>query len=167
MPSNATAEYVIVPNTTAETMRLWVASNPISIVANDSIASAVRRGETFGIAFWSAGSVEGYESNAPAVVYITESKAGITLSAADPTNGVGTLRITVPGRFSGRTRRPVTAPPRSTSRETAGRRSPRLSGGSGRQNVARVAVIERERGTMGGGGTLRHPTTQVPRSRSG
>ena len=101
MPANATAEYVIVPNTTADAMRQWVATNGISIIANDTTTSAVRRDNALGIAFWSAGSVEGYESTSPAVLYVTESKDAITVSAADPTNGSGTFRITVPGRFSG------------------------------------------------------------------
>ncbi len=101
MPSNATAEYVIVPNTSPEAMRSWVATNPIAIVANNANAAAVRRGNALAIVFWSAGSVQGYESDVPAIVYITESREAINLSVADPTNGTGTIRLIVPGRFSG------------------------------------------------------------------
>ncbi len=101
MPVNATAEYVIVPNTTPEAMRIWVASNGISIVANNATASAVRRGDTLGIAFWGPGSVEGYESNAAAIIYVSEAKDAIAMNVADPANGVGTIRVTIPGRFSG------------------------------------------------------------------
>ena len=112
MPANATAEYVIVPDVTPEEMRQWVTSNPISIVANTPAAAAVRRDAALGIVFWSAGSVEGYEVSAPAVVYAVETPDGLTVSVADPTSGTGTMRITVPGRYVGHN---ATAGTRSTT----------------------------------------------------
>ncbi|HUP44172.1 MAG TPA: polysaccharide lyase family 8 super-sandwich domain-containing protein, partial [Thermoanaerobaculia bacterium] len=101
MPSNAVAEYVIVPDITPDAMRSWVASNPITIVANTPAVAAVRRDTSVGIVFWSAGSIEGYQSDAPAIVYSEETADSLQLSVADPTNGTGTIRITVPGRYSG------------------------------------------------------------------
>lgn len=100
-PSGAKAEYVIVPNTTAAQMPGWIATNGISIVANNAAVSAVRRGNMFGAVFWSDGAIDGYQSSGPAVIYVVEDERGLTLSAADPTNGIGTLRITVPGRWTG------------------------------------------------------------------
>lgn len=101
MPSNATAEYVIVPNVTASAMHAWVTSNPISIVANTPAVSAVRRDNALGIVFWTAGSIEGYEATVPALVYVTETDGELELSVADPTNGSGTMRIVVPGSYRG------------------------------------------------------------------
>jgi len=103
-PTNATAEYAIVPSTTAEAMRAWAAAPPLSILANNSVASAVRDRRTgaTGIAFWSAGSVDGIESTAQAVVYLTDDGKTVDLWAADPNaNATGTFRITLPGRFTG------------------------------------------------------------------
>ena len=99
MPRGASAEYVIVPGVTAPEMRQWVASRPISILANTPAVSAVRddRSGALGIVFWSAGSFDGIEADGPAVVYIND----LTLSIADPTSGTATLRVTIPGRYKG------------------------------------------------------------------
>ncbi len=98
-PMNATAEYAIVPDVSAAAMRDWVASNPISILANNANVSAVRnnRDNAVGMAFWSAGSIDGYQSDAPAVVYVTPSGNNVQVSAADPTNGAtGSIHLTIP-----------------------------------------------------------------------
>ena len=100
-PMNASAEYVIVPNVTPDAMRSWVFANRISIVANTPTVAAVRRDDALGIVFWSAGSVDGYEADGPAIVYLSESGDSLQLSVADPTNGSGTIRITLPGRYLG------------------------------------------------------------------
>ena len=103
-PMNATAEYVLVPNVSPSAMRTWAASRPLSILANTAQVSAVRdlRDQSLGIVFWSATSVDGIQSDAAAVVYLTTSANGrtMTLSAADP-NGAATgiVRLTIPGRW--------------------------------------------------------------------
>jgi chondroitin AC lyase len=102
LPFNANAAYAIVPNTTAEAMRTWAASNPIRIVANDTNAAALRRGNTFGAVFWSAGSVDGYESDLPSIVYVVTEGTTLHVYASDPTNGSGTFRITIPGAYVSR-----------------------------------------------------------------
>lgn len=93
-----TAEYVIVPNVTSTQMAAWAASRPIAILANNEAVSAVRdlRNGNLGIAFWRASSIEGIQSNAAAVVYMTADH----LSAADPTcAATGTFTITLPGTW--------------------------------------------------------------------
>ena len=100
-PNGATAEYVIVPNITAAEMPVWIATSGISVVANNAAVSAVRRGKSFGAAFFAAGSIDGYQSSGPAVLYATEEGKSLSLSIADPTSGIGTLRITIPGRWKG------------------------------------------------------------------
>jgi hyaluronate lyase len=98
-PTNAIAEYAIVPNVTSEQMRAWAAAPPVSILVNNNVASAARdrRSGATAIAFWVAGSVDGIQSDAPAVLYLTDT----TLSAADPNGGTsGSFRVTLPGQFT-------------------------------------------------------------------
>ncbi|MFL6248151.1 MAG: polysaccharide lyase family 8 super-sandwich domain-containing protein, partial [Thermoanaerobaculia bacterium] len=102
-PMNATAEYVIVPNMTATSMAAWAASRPLSIVMNNEIVSAVRdnRTDALGITFWRAGSVEGFQSSAPAVVYAAPvDRMTMRVDVADPNaNASGTFQLTVPGAW--------------------------------------------------------------------
>jgi hypothetical protein len=98
-PTNATAEYVIVPNVTETQMAAWAASRPLAIVANNDTVSAVRdtRTSALGITFWRPGSILGIQSNAPAVVYID----GTHLYAADPNaNATGSFQLTIPGNWT-------------------------------------------------------------------
>jgi chondroitin AC lyase len=97
-PVNADAAYAIVPNTTSAAMSNWVAP---SIVANNATASAVRNGATLGIVFWTAGSVAGYQSTLPCIVYVVSNGQTIDIYASDPANGNGTYQLTVPSLVSG------------------------------------------------------------------
>jgi chondroitin AC lyase len=97
-PVNADAAYAIVPNTTSSAMTHWIAP---SIVANNATASAVRNGSTLGIVFWTAGSVAGYQSTLPCIVYVATNGATIDIYASDPTNGNGSYQLTVPSSISG------------------------------------------------------------------
>ena len=103
-PVNATAEYVIVPDVTSSTaMAAWAASRPISILVNNDIASAARdnRNGNLGITFWRAGSVDGIQSSAPAVVYMTSTRDTMRVSAADPNAGAtGSFTLTIPGAWT-------------------------------------------------------------------
>ena len=103
-PVGERAEYVIVPNTTPDAMRAWVASSPLTILANDTIASAVRnnRDGARGIVFWSAGSVDGITSDSPAILYVTQSGQSLNVRFADPNHTLGATRITIPGRYTTR-----------------------------------------------------------------
>jgi chondroitin AC lyase len=101
-PVNDTAEYVIVPNVNATSMAAWAAARPLSILANNDTVSAVRdtRSGATGVTFWRAGSVDGIQSNAPAVVYITGDTRTRRVSAADPNaNATGSFQITIPGAW--------------------------------------------------------------------
>jgi hypothetical protein len=101
-PSSASAEYVIVPNVTASKMAAWAASRPLTILANNATASAVRdiRNGSTGITFWRSGSVDGISASGPATVFLMKnpSISSMTISAADPTStATGTFTITLPG----------------------------------------------------------------------
>ena len=102
-PVNATAEYAIVPDVTSSQMRAWAAARPLAIVSNNDTASAVRdtRTNALGIAFWRAGSVEGIQSSAAAVVYVTGDFNTMHVYAADPNaNASGSFQLTIPGAFT-------------------------------------------------------------------
>ncbi|HEY0139558.1 MAG TPA: polysaccharide lyase family 8 super-sandwich domain-containing protein [Thermoanaerobaculia bacterium] len=101
-PTNASAEYVIVPNISASAMKSWAAARPLSIVANTNVASAVRDNRTgaFGIAFWTSGSIEGIQSDAAALLFLEGDTRNAVLSAADPTSGAsGSFKVTLPGTW--------------------------------------------------------------------
>jgi len=103
MPVNASAEYAIVPNVTADQMRNWAASRPIAILANNDRVSAARdtRTGTLGITFWAAGaSLEAFQSSAPATLLVTYEPRTMKLSVADPTClAGGSFSVTVPGSW--------------------------------------------------------------------
>lgn len=97
-PVNADAAYVIVPNITASAMSSFVAPE---IMVNNANASAVRSGATLGIVFWTAGSVAGYQSTLPCIVYAVSNGSTIDVYTSDPTNGNGTYQLTVPSPVAG------------------------------------------------------------------
>ena len=102
-PVNATAEYVIVPNVTATAMAAWAAGRPLSVLVNSDVVSAVRdnRNGNLGITFWRPASIDGIQSSAPAVVYITSDRYTMRISAADPNAGTtGSFTLTIPGAWS-------------------------------------------------------------------
>jgi len=97
-PINAAAAYAIVPGATAQSMASWI---PPSILANTPSASAVAYGDAVGVVVRVAGaSAAGFSADAPSVIYATTSGTTMTLSVADPTNGIGTVHVTVPGRYA-------------------------------------------------------------------
>jgi chondroitin AC lyase len=102
-PVNATAEYVIVPNVTSTAMAAWAAAKPLSILVNNDLVSAVRdnRNGNLGITFWRPASIDGIQSSAAAVVYITSDRYTMHVWAADPNAGpTGTFTITIPGAWT-------------------------------------------------------------------
>lgn len=114
-PVNASAEYVIVPNVTQTQMAAWAASPPIAILANNDVVSAARdlRTHALGITFWRAGSIDGIQSSAPAVVVIRQDPLTMHIHAADPNAGTtGTFQLTIPGSWT------ANVPHTRTSRST-------------------------------------------------
>jgi chondroitin AC lyase len=101
-PMNATAEYVIVPNISSTAMATWAASRPLSILMNNDNLSAVRdnRNGNLGIAFWRAAAVEGIQSSAASVAYLTGDSETTHVWATDPNaNATGTFTLTIPGNW--------------------------------------------------------------------
>lgn len=138
-PVNARAEYVIVPVMDSASMRRWVASQPLTILANNEQISAARdlRTGALGVIFWTASSIEGISTDAPAVLYQTRSGNRVELSLADPAQGSGTYQLTLPGKLT-----LVSADPAVTA--TTGRTSttltvPRNSGRTVRVTLEQTA----------------------------
>lgn len=102
MVFNGTAAYAVVPDVDAASMNRWVATNPLNILANNENVSAVRnnRDGAVGVIFWNPGAIDGISTDTPAVVYRTDDKTHVHLSIADPSQGSGTMRITLNGRFT-------------------------------------------------------------------
>jgi len=102
MPVNGKAAYAVVPNVDAAAMSRWAATNPLSILANDENAAAVRnnRDGATGVIFWNPGSIDGITTDTPAVVYRTDDGKTAELSLADPSQGSGSMKITLKGRFT-------------------------------------------------------------------
>ncbi|HEX2060312.1 MAG TPA: polysaccharide lyase family 8 super-sandwich domain-containing protein [Thermoanaerobaculia bacterium] len=114
-PVHASAEYVIVPNVTQNQMAAWAASRPIAIVANNDTVSAARdlRTGALGITFWRAGSIDGIQSSAPAVVLVKQNLLTMQIHAADPNAAAtGTFQLTIPGSWT------ANVPHTRTSRST-------------------------------------------------
>ncbi|HEY2325688.1 MAG TPA: polysaccharide lyase family 8 super-sandwich domain-containing protein [Thermoanaerobaculia bacterium] len=121
LPMDASTEYVIAPNATADTLRAWSANPPVSILANDYDVAAVRdlRTNALGIVFFTTyGNVNGYTADAPAIVYAVPNGSLLTLHVADPTgNSSGVLHVTVPGSWSTADAKVVSATSRATTLE--------------------------------------------------
>ena len=100
-PANEADAYIIVPRTTAAAMRDWAAAAPISILANDSRVSAARDNRTkgVGIVFWAAGSFNGITTDLASTVYYIDNGLTVELYVSDPTNGSGTMHVSLPGKF--------------------------------------------------------------------
>lgn len=102
-PVNATAQYIILPSASLSTTAVWSRFNPISILQNDANVAAVRdtRTNALGIVFWKPfGVIEGIASDTAAIIFRMGDAAKMQLWISDPTNGVGTMHITVPGLYT-------------------------------------------------------------------
>jgi hypothetical protein len=95
--SGASAAYAIVPATTASAMSAWASKKPIALLANDETVAAAKdtRSNELGVVFWSPGTVGELTSNTPCVAFLHEEGATLTLAAADPSQGTGTIALTL------------------------------------------------------------------------
>jgi len=102
MPVNGKAAYAVVPNMDGPGMSRWAASAPLSILANNENVSAVRnnRDGATGVIFWIPGSIDGISTDTPMVIYRTDDKKNMQLSIADPNQGIGSMKVTLQGRFT-------------------------------------------------------------------
>jgi hypothetical protein len=95
--SGSSAAYAIVPATTPSAMSAWASKKPISLLANDETLAAAKdtRSNELGVVFWSPGTVGEMTSHTPAVAFLHDEGATLTLAAADPSQGTGTIGLTL------------------------------------------------------------------------
>jgi hypothetical protein len=146
-PVDASTAYVVAPNATADMLRSWSESPPVSVLANSSDVAAVRdlRTDALGIVFFDTyGSVNGYSADAPAIVYAVPNGSALLLHVADPlANSSGVLHVTVPGLWTTSDAKVVTATARATTIEI-----PRNSGQTA--HVALTPLLSRRRAVRAG-----------------
>jgi Polysaccharide lyase family 8, super-sandwich domain/Polysaccharide lyase family 8, N terminal alpha-helical domain/Polysaccharide lyase family 8, C-terminal beta-sandwich domain len=95
--SGASAAYAIVPATTATAMSAWAGKKPIALLQNDAILAAAKdtRSNELGVVFWQPGTVGELSSDTPAVAFLHDEGATLTLAAADPSQGTGSFNVTL------------------------------------------------------------------------
>lgn len=115
--TNGQAVYAVVPNASATAMASWAASRPISVLRNDSYASAVRdsRTNTTGAVFWQPSAAGSISVDRPAILYLTETTRTANLQVSDPTHATAVVRVTLPGVYR------LTSGPVGTSVAASGR----------------------------------------------
>jgi MYXO-CTERM domain-containing protein len=101
-PSGASYAYAIALE--GQDMASWTAAKPFEILKNDPSTAAVRAGQSTGVVFWEAGSLDlgsgtTLGTDTPATVYLTDDGNLITVSAADPAWGSGSMKLTLSGTF--------------------------------------------------------------------
>ncbi len=101
-PNGASYAYAIA--LADQDMATWTAGSPFTILKNDPSTAAVQAGQSTGVVFWDAGSIDldsgtTLTSDTPATAYVTDDGNLITVSAADPAWGSGTLKLTFSGTF--------------------------------------------------------------------
>ncbi len=102
-PTGAKYAYAIALK--AQDMATWTAGSPFSVLKNDPVLAAVRAGNSTGIVFWAAGSIDlasaiTLTTDTPATVYLTDDGNLISLAMADPAQGAGTMKLTVSGSYA-------------------------------------------------------------------
>jgi hyaluronate lyase len=142
---SASAVYAIVPGVTAGRMESLARSQPISILSNDEGATAVRdnRTGTQGFIFWRAGAVEGWQVDLPSIVQVHPNRNQLRILVADPAQGTGTMRLTLPGSW--RLARPIAG---VTLTPAPGGTRLELPRGGGATTVIDLETIPRRRGVV-------------------
>jgi hyaluronate lyase len=104
--------HVILPRFSAAQTEAYAASPPITVLAHDSKAHAVRHSaqNAVGVVFWERGTVDKLSVDRACLAYYEETADGFTLAVSDPTHASATLHVTIDA--------PLTAtqlPPEATS----------------------------------------------------
>ncbi len=102
-PSGATYAYAIA--LAGQDMASWSAGKPFTILKNDPGVAAVRAGQSVGVVFWKAGSLDlgsgaTLTTDTPATVYLTDDGNLVSVAAADPAWGSGSMKISLSGTFA-------------------------------------------------------------------
>lgn len=101
-PTNASYQYIVLPNKTSEEVSSYASDNPISILSNTSSVQAVRH-NSLGIAellFYQPGTVTVRDGlivtvDQPVMVIVDESAAPVRISVANPETPGITVNVTL------------------------------------------------------------------------
>jgi hyaluronate lyase len=114
----ASYSYAILPAKTAAQTEAYAASNPITILAHDSRAHAVRQNarNAVGVVFWAPGSAGRLSADRACIAFYEETTEGFTLAVSDPTHQASTFHVTIDEPLT-----PVQLPPEVSSTISDGR----------------------------------------------
>jgi len=139
--------YAILPRKTAAETEAYAASEPVTILAHDSRAHAVRHNarNALGVVFWEPGTVGKVSADRACIAYYEETAEGLTLAVSDPTHhrsgcgaapqpGCSTFRVTIAEPLV-----PTQIPPEAGSEIVEGRTVITYRAEKGRNYVARLA----------------------------
>ena len=110
-PQGGRYAYVLLPGASREAVRAYAATPPVTVLSNTPGLQAVRRGDTIGASFGSAGeqSVAGITARTRVSVLVTQDGSTLSVALSDPSQTVqGTARIGLDHRI----RQVVSADPR-------------------------------------------------------
>lgn len=108
-PRDASYQYALLPGISAEQLATFAAKPSLEVLACTPQAHAVRdeaHGLT-GAVFWEAGSAGPFTVDQPCVVVLRESKEGVALAVADPTQKLAALGVVLKLKLG----RPLSADP--------------------------------------------------------
>jgi len=93
----AAYSYAVLPNVTAAQTEKYAESKPITILAHDSRAHAVRQDASgsVGVVFWVPGSVGKLSADRACIVFYEVTADGVTLAVSDPTHEASTFHVTI------------------------------------------------------------------------
>ena len=93
----AAYSYVVLPAKTAAQTEAYAAALPITILAQDGKAHAVRQNArgAVGVVFWAPGSVGKLAADRACVAYYEETADGLVLAVSDPTHAASTFHVTI------------------------------------------------------------------------
>ncbi|MGD0111783.1 MAG: polysaccharide lyase 8 family protein [Armatimonadota bacterium] len=89
--------YAVLPGASAAQTEAYAASNPITILAHDSRAHAVRQNArgAVGVVFWAPGSVGKLSADRACIAFYEEIADGVALAVSDPTHEDSTFHVTI------------------------------------------------------------------------
>jgi MYXO-CTERM domain-containing protein len=102
-PTAASYAYAIA--LAGQDMATWTAAPPFTVLSNDAAIAAVRAGKSTGIVFFAPGTIDVSTStklttDTACVVFVSDDGNVVSLAAADPAQGAGTMGLTLKGAFA-------------------------------------------------------------------
>lgn len=128
--------YTILPGRSAAQTEAHAAAPPVTILAHDGKAHAVRHAgrNALGFVFWEAGTVDKVSVDRACIVYSEETAEGLTLAVSDPTHATAMLHVSIDAPLTA-----VQLPPEASSEVVRGKTRVTYRVARGRNYVVRFA----------------------------